>query len=244
MKNTPNISYVERRDKQLWNLTLFLFGLLATFLVFLTLQYTSIFKKAIENNYYYSFAILTLLFIFYIVNNQRNIRKLKSTIDAEEKRIAALREESIRENLLSLGTKNHFEDCLAMEFKSSQISSMPFSILAVAVTNLSDIDKKFGFGSGNEMIVSVTKSLRDLLKETNLLFRYSNQMFTSILPETDKKKIAELTEQINTILRDITTTNGESLEIIINTASFPSDAESLHELRRTLFKPFSDESKD
>lgn len=244
MEKTKNIDYIVNRDKQLWILTLLLFILLAAFLVLLTLQYTSIFGDAIENSYFYSFAVLILLFIFYIVSNQTHIKKLRNTIEAEKKKSDALKEESIRENLLSLGTKNHFEDCLAMEFRRSQISSAPFSVLVVAVKNLSEIDKKLGFGSGNEMISSVTRSLRDFLSEGNSLFRYSNQIYTSILPDTDKEKVRKLTEKINTKLRETMTTEGESLDITVNAASFPSDAESLHDLRKSLFEPFGSESID
>ncbi len=244
MAKTKNIDYVESRDKQLWILTLLLFLLLAAFLVILTLQYTSIWGKPLENSYFYSFAVLILLFIIYIINNQTQVKKLRFKIEEEKQKSDTLKEQSIRENLLSLGTKNHFEDCLAMEFRRSQMSSAPFSVLVVAVKNLAEIDKKLGFGSGNETICSVTRSLRDFLSEGNSLFRYSNQIYTSILPETDKNKVDLLMDRINEKLREIKTGEGELLDITVNAASFPDDAESLHDLRKKLFEPFSGESVD
>ena len=114
----------------------------------------------------------------------------------------------------------------------------------MAVKNLSEIDKQLGFGSGNEMISSVTRLLRDFLSEGNSLFRYSNQIYTSILPDTDKDQAGTLTEKINDKLRDIKTADGELLKIAVNSASFPSDVESLHDLRKSLFEPFGNESID
>ncbi|RMF96634.1 MAG: diguanylate cyclase [Candidatus Schekmanbacteria bacterium] len=242
MKKEKNIDYLESRDKQLWFLTLLLFLLIAAFLFLLTLQYTSLFGEPIENKYFYAFTLLILLFIVYLINNQTHIKKLRKQIEEEKKKTDALKEQSIRENLLSLGTKNHFEDCLAMEFRRSQISSAPFSVLVVAVKNLAEIDKKYGFGKGNELICDVTRSLRNFLSEGNSLFRYSNQIYTSILPETDKDKMTTLTKKINDTLSKIRTEDGELLEISINSASFPADAESLHDLRKKLFEPFCNEA--
>src|ERR1700724_2727716 len=127
---------LERRELQLTIVALtFIFVLAAGLAVFM---YPLVFVHPADNANkwtmrvaFFGFCALTLLFIGYLLDRQRTVRKLKAQILEELERNIELRLQASADLLHTMPDINHFWDRLTMEYRRAMTMQRNLSLLIV-----------------------------------------------------------------------------------------------------------------
>lgn len=241
-KKEEKIEDIEKRSWQLLSLMLFLLVFFMFFALITIYQYTLILGLPYGKVYFYSFLILSVLFVGYVAETRSMLKKFRRKVLEERSVAEQFKEESIRESLLSFGAREHFEDCLAMQFKRAQASSTPFSIIVVEIKDLLETDKEFGYKTGNEIICAATKVFREFITGNNTVFRYTPETYVCIIPSIDEKGTKSLKYQIKEKLSKINVAGVGEIDFKVTTVSYPNDTSSLHELRKIALGSYIDEN--
>src|SRR5437667_10933584 len=132
--NRPELDRLERRELQLTILSIVFVLILASGLAMF--MYPLVFLHPVGNKYtlrvaFFGFCALTLLFVGYLHDRQRTVRKLKEQILAELDRNVTLQHQASVDLLQSMPDQNHFWDRLTMEYRRAMTMQKTLSLLLV-----------------------------------------------------------------------------------------------------------------
>jgi len=215
--NREELDKLERRELQLTVLSvvfvLVLAGGLATFMYPLVFVHPEGGKWTMRVAFF-GFCALTLLFVSYLMERQRTVRKLKQHILGELERNIALKHQANMDLLGSMPDANQFWDRLTMEFRLSLV--------------LLKVNK----GAKNPDMAAVcsatAKALSRRLRPTDSIFRLSPEVFSVVLPETDamngKRVAVRLQEELQNARAAF------AVVFDLNVYNYPEDVVSAHEM--------------
>ncbi len=106
------------------------------------------------------------------------------------RRLAAFKDQAIRDALTGLYNRHHFNETLAREGARAQRHGRPLAILFVDVDNLREINNRHGHLGGDRVLQGVAQLLRDTVRASDLIFRYGGDEFVVLLPETNGEAAA------------------------------------------------------
>jgi GGDEF domain-containing protein len=219
---------LERRELQLTILSvvfvLILAGGLASFM------YPLVFLHPEGNKWtlrvaFFGFCALTLLFVGYLLDHQRTVKKLKQQILAELERNIALQHQASVDLLQSMPDLNHFWDRLTMEFRRAMTMKKTLSLILVKAQPGLSASK----GSDPAAVGSDTaKALSHKLRPADSLHRLSPTLFGMVLPETDSMTAKKLAVRLQEELQAVRAAHGAFLDLSVH--NYPNDVRSAHEL--------------
>ena len=98
-----------------------------------------------------------------------------------------LRDISLTDDLTQSYNRRHAIYTLREWFSRSKRYGTPFSLIYFDLNGLKAINDKFGHQAGDLLLRSVVKVSKDLLRESDMLFRMGGDEFMVLCPDTDKK---------------------------------------------------------
>lgn len=118
------------------------------------------------------------------------------------------------------------------EIKRVDRHEHPLSLILLALDRFPQVNARYGFEFGNQLIKSVVESVRAAVRESDILGRYQNDSFLIILPETPvqgaKAAVGRIQEQLQkiafpdrkrftlqTTIVQNTVTNGKKPEVVL-----------------------------
>src|ERR1700693_1987872 len=220
---------LERRNAQLWNLAISVIVTLAT--GFALLLFPSAFQREVAfsgremRGIFFSFCLLSVLIVSYLVDRQVAIRQLRRRLREEETRNGRLLLQSSMELLDNLPNFEHFQDRLAMEFRRSTIGLQPLSLIVVSLTphvfaNSDELSSVYG---------DAVKSIIQRMRSEDSLYRIRAGVFGVILPAAstaDANRVSDrLAESVEQGSRP-----GHRFSFELKTLNYPDQASSAHEL--------------
>ena len=226
--NREELDKLERRELQLTVLSavfvLVLAGGLAAFM------YPLVFVHPDGNKWtlrvaFFGFCALVTLFVGYLLERQRTVRKLKQHLLAEVERNLALRHQANIDLLGSMPDANQFWDRLTMEFRRAKTMQKTLSLLLLKVNK--------GAGNGKNPDPSAVgsacaKAMSRRLRPTDSIFRLAPDLFGVVLPETDALNGKRVALRLQDELQKARAIFGVVFEV--NVYNYPEDVVSAHEL--------------
>ena len=223
--NREELDKLERRELQLTVLSvvfvLVLAGGLAAFM------YPLVFVHPEGNKWtmrvaFFGFCALTLLFVGYLLERQRTVRKLKQHILAEVERNVALKHQANVDLLGSMPDASQFWDRLTMEFRRAKTMQKTLSLILL----------KVGKGAKNPDMSAVgsacAKAMSRRLRPTDSIFRLAPELFGVVLPETDSVNGKQVSIRLQQELQGAQAGFGVSFEVTVY--NYPEDVVSSHEM--------------
>jgi GGDEF domain-containing protein len=170
------------------------------------------------------FCVLTLLFVTYLFDRQKSVRKLKQSLVEEMERNVELRNQANVDLLHGLADLKHFHDQLSMEFRRAMTMKQPLSVIAVKVNVAASIkDAKEVTAALGEAVKGIAKCVRP----TDSTYLLAPGLFGVILAETAAANANVFEMKIDETLRSI---SAGRYKVEITTCNYPEQVQSAHEL--------------
>ena len=194
---------LERRDTQLWILALAMMTVMAVGLAWL--MYPAAFYSAVplsratQQRAFLGFCALAVLGIGYLIERHFTVRSLRRRLLEEQRQNAELRTQASDDLLGSLPGRDHFRDQLAMEFRRSETTHEPLSVLTVGLSPSPQLT------APEEMTVAfgdaARAAIRRLRREDSIYYLHSGA-FAMILPAASRVQACRVADRISEGLRD------------------------------------------
>jgi GGDEF domain-containing protein len=223
--NREELDKLERRELQLTVLSvvfvLVLAGGLAVFMYPLVFVHPEGSKWTMRVAFF-GFCALTLLFVGYLLERQRTVRKLKQHLLAEVERNIALKHQANLDLLGSMPDARQFWDRLTMEFRRAKTTEKTLSLVLLKLDKGSKPFDASAVGS------ATAKAMTRRLRPTDSIFRLSPDLFGVVLPETDAMNGKRVAVRLQDELQNTKTAFGVTFDL--NVYNYPEDVVSAHEL--------------
>lgn len=222
--NKQELEKLERRGLQVTVLSvvfvLVLAGGLAVFM------YPLVFEHPVGNVWtlrvaYFGFCGLTLLFVGYLLDQQRTLRQLKQQLLAEVERNIALKHQANVDLLGSMPDANQFWDRLTMEFRRAKTMQKTLSLLLLKVKATEKADMA-------AICSAAAKGMSRRLRPTDAIFRLAPELFGVMLPETDQVNGKRVALRLQDELQGARAAFNVAFEL--NVYNYPEDVVSAHEM--------------
>jgi GGDEF domain-containing protein len=171
------------------------------------------------------FIVLTLLFVTYLFDRQRTMRKLKQHLLEEMERNVELRNQANVDLLHGLADLKHFQDQLTMEFRRAMNAKQALTLFVVKLNVSPDLrgEKEIASATGDAV-----KGISRNVRATDAIYQLTDGVFALVLPEIDAAVVKGIEMRIEQTLRSIGLPNRFGFEI--TTCNYPEQVQSAHEM--------------
>jgi GGDEF domain-containing protein len=170
------------------------------------------------------FCVLTLLFVTYLFDRQKSVRRLKQHLVEEMERNVELRNQANVDLLHGLADLKHFHDQLSMEFRRAMTMTKPLSVIAVKVNMAASVkDAKAVTAALGEAVKGIAKSVRP----TDSTYLLAPALFGVILAEVPASDANVIEMKMDETLRSI---SAGRYKVELTTCNYPEQVQSAHEL--------------
>jgi hypothetical protein len=224
--NQTELDQLERRELQLTVVAAVFVFVLAAGLA--TFMYPTVFLHSDTSNKwtmrvaFFGFCTLTILFIGYLLDRQRTVRKLKQQILEELERNVELRLQASADLLQTMPDLNHFWDRLTMEYRRAMSMQKNLSLLLVKA--------KAGAVGGDQTAAwgDAAKAMSHKLRPTDSIYRLAPDLFGLVLPETDTLNAKRIAVRLQEELQGVRAKYGCNFDTSVH--NYPEHVQSSHEL--------------
>jgi diguanylate cyclase (GGDEF)-like protein len=132
---------------------------------------------------------------------------------------------SVTDGLTGLFNRRHLIEHLASEVSRSRRNHHSFAVLMMDVDHFKTYNDTHGHLAGDEVLVRVSRILRESIRDIDFPTRYGGEEFLVLLPETSLDRAVEVAERIRTRLASETFAGGR-ITLSAGVASFPEFGET------------------
>ncbi|NEV63804.1 sensor domain-containing diguanylate cyclase [Thiorhodococcus minor] len=118
------------------------------------------------------------------VGNDNEYMAVVRDISERAKLIEELKKAAVEDVLTGIHNRRYFEDALRQEVSRARRFEHPLSLAMFDVDDFKAINDVHGHAAGDQVLVRITKIVRDELREVDSLARWGGDEFVAILPET------------------------------------------------------------
>jgi GGDEF domain-containing protein len=223
--NREELDRLERRELHLTIVSVVFVLILAAGLV--AFMYPLVFLRPAGNIWtlrvaFFGFCALTLLFVSYLLEHQRTVKKLKQQLLAEFERNVALQHQASVDLLGSMPGLDNFWDRLTMEFRRASTTQKTLSLVLVKMQPGSQQK------DASEAASDTAKAMARKLRPTDAIHRLSPELFGVVLPGTDALNAKRVAVRLQDELQAVRAMHGGSFEVSAH--NYPTGVRSAHEL--------------
>lgn len=170
---------------------------------------------------------------------ERLLRERERELDQLRHQIAnlevRLNELTGKDNLTGLPNRHIFKEHLTHSLKRAVRLGYSLSLLLMDIDHLKDVNLRFGFEIGDEVLVEVANTLQSSVREIDMPARWGGEELVAVLHETDAEGAALVAERIRSRvaalnIKDPKTGNPISVTATLAVASFPRNGGQPQEL--------------
>jgi diguanylate cyclase (GGDEF)-like protein len=132
------------------------------------------------------------------------------------------------DELTGLKNRRAFKNELNSEVKKAIRYKRAFSILMLDADNLKKVNDQYGHAVGDKLLITLSQTIQDSLRGTDILARYGGDEFVVLLTETTDARAVEVAERIRTAVENTSfSAEGDrvSSTLSIGVACYPDDSE-------------------
>ena len=226
--NRAQLESLERRGLQLTILaSAFVLVQAAGLAMFM---YPLVFLRPVGNKWtlrvaFFGFCALTPLFVGYLLDRQRTVRKLKEQILEELDRHLTLQHQASVDLLHTMPDLNHFWDRLTMEYRRAMSMQKTLSLLLVKAKPANASAKN---DESSEAWSDAAKAMSRKLRPTDSVYRLATDTFALVLPETDVLNARSIAVRLQEELQGVRAKYNLAFDITAH--NYPEHVKSSHEL--------------
>ena len=100
------------------------------------------------------------------------------------------------DGLTGLYNHRHLQERLQQEIERAERYGRPLSVIMADLDHFKSFNDAFGHPRGDELLIAVANTLRQLSRASDILARYGGEEFTLVLPETTADEAQVLAERV------------------------------------------------
>jgi diguanylate cyclase (GGDEF)-like protein len=127
---------------------------------------------------------------------KKNRDVILKLIDELEEKNKILEKLAVTDSLTRIFNHSHIIDRLGKEIYAARRHSDPLSITMFDIDHFKQINDTYGHQVGDEVLVSVTNTIKDVLREIDIIGRYGGEEFLVVMRKTDRKGCYIASERI------------------------------------------------
>jgi diguanylate cyclase (GGDEF)-like protein len=106
--------------------------------------------------------------------------------------MAGLVHQSAHDVLTNAFSRRYGEELLSMHFSQAKRGGAPLSLMFLDIDNFKGINDNFGHEAGDAVLRDMAQTLRQKLRESDIVVRWGGEEFVVIMPQTDSAGAATL----------------------------------------------------
>jgi diguanylate cyclase (GGDEF)-like protein len=147
-----------------------------------------------------------------------------------------LEHQSIRDSLTGLFNRHFMEIALERELRRASRQSKMVAVLMLDVDYFKKFNDTFGHEAGDSVLREVAETLRQSVRNEDIICRYGGEEFVAILPEISLEGALERAEFLRRMVSEIRTrfrgTGLREITISIGVAMYPQNSETTEQILR------------
>lgn len=154
-------------------------------------------------------------------------------ITAQRNAEDAIRKLAYQDKLTQLPNRLLFDERLDLEVKRARRHGTKFAIMMLDLDGFKQVNDEYGHTAGDKLLCTVSKRLKQTIRETDTVARFGGDEFIFILPDiTDDTDVALIATKMRSVIRKRCCIGEKDVEIdaSIGFSIYPDDAESIKEL--------------
>ena len=144
-----------------------------------------------------------------------------------------VQELAITDSLTGASSRRYCLERLNEEMERSKKFKYAFSFLMVDIDHFKDYNDRYGHLVGDAILKDVSQTIKENIRQIDLMGRYGGEEFSVILTETDKKQAKFAAERIRKSIEDKSIrVYDENLKVTVSVgvSTFPGDAKDTQAL--------------
>ena len=138
------------------------------------------------------------------------------------------RELSVRDELIGINNRRHFQQMLQMEWKRAVRFRRQLSLIMIDIDHFKEYNDSFGHLQGDQALKQIGALLKKNLREVDTVARFGGEEFVLLLPDTDKRGAQVVAEKVRAVAaahRFLTEEGQETRRVTISAgvATYPDD---------------------
>ena len=126
--------------------------------------------------------------------------QLRTRVEEAEADREVAEEKAIKDSLTGLLNRHELLHSLAREHAEARRYSRALSCLMFDLDNFKAINDTYGHAAGDAALRQVARVLSEIVRRSDMLFRYGGDEFMALLPETDLNGATALAEKIRSCI--------------------------------------------
>jgi diguanylate cyclase (GGDEF)-like protein len=131
-------------------------------------------------------------------------RKVRTTNAQLEEKNLELKQQSVRDPLTGLYNRRHFQEFMRTDMQQEKRGGgatgeeMVGALFLLDVDHFKHINDSSGHAAGDSVLKEISTSLRDILRETDMIVRWGGEEFLAFLPAIPKSGLDEVARRLLT----------------------------------------------
>jgi GGDEF domain-containing protein len=229
-----NPQTLERREWELWLLTLGMILVLATGVALL--MYPLVFSRPVPftlpamRRIFVGYCVLSFLLVVYLVNRQTVIRQLRQQVAEERSRNIFLRHKASTDLLGSMPNLSRFQDRLAMDFRRAVNSQQPLSLVIARLASFGDStdDAEVEAALGD-----AANALLRRLRGDDSVYNFQRGVFGILLPGTGAAEAEHISTRLGEALADASGAT-HRFTFALQVVNYPAQVDSAREMEEVV----------
>lgn len=132
---------------------------------------------------------------------------------------------ALEDGLLGIGNRRAMEIDLAYTHHSAKRYYNPYALLIINIDAFTQYQQSYSLQAADRALQNSVAAMRQVLRESDRLYRYDSEKFFAILPQTDNAAALRAAERIGEAIRNLAIPHGNSplgtLSVCGGVAAFP-----------------------
>jgi len=192
---------------------------------------TEIDNRRLQQRVWWLLAMVFALAAIVVAMLYRKVRHANAQLQQKNQE---LKQQSVRDPLTGLYNRRHFQDFMRGHQRSEKVvdkrgagtsgEEMVSALFLMDIDHFKNINDTWGHGAGDAVLVKISESLREILRETDMIVRWGGEEFLAFLPAIPRNGLDEVARRLLNGIADTKIQYGDmtiSANVSIGYAPYP-----------------------